>query len=94
MPCRNTSVANPFVLLTGIRYQQFSDIIEPCAFPPQLGGTGTCSLADLGIARPIVSAMCNFFNATQYADYTKCRQKLSPLLTLSVIAHEEIEISV
>lgn len=38
--------------------------------------------------------MCNFFNATVYADYLLCPQKLSPLLTLGVIAHEKTVITV
>lgn len=32
-----------------------AQIIEPCGFPPALGGYGTCSFADLNQARPLVN---------------------------------------
>ena len=47
-----------------VNYQVFSDIIEPCVFPPSLGGHGTCTLEELGIARPLVQDMGNFCKYT------------------------------
>ncbi|KAF2725866.1 hypothetical protein K431DRAFT_259611 [Polychaeton citri CBS 116435] len=73
-----------------INYQVFSDIIEPLVFPPSLGGTGNCSLEDLGKARPVISDMCNFFNATQYASYVGCGICTSPQLTLPIIWREHV----
>jgi hypothetical protein len=66
-------------------------LIEPCAFPPALGGTGTCTLAELGQARPVINNMCNFFNATVYADYRKCDRdlKLSKKKTYGILCDEE-----
>ncbi|KAF2120112.1 hypothetical protein BDV96DRAFT_485845 [Lophiotrema nucula] len=75
-----------------INYNVYSDLsssLNPCAFPPALGGSGTCTLAELGQARPIVSDMCNFFNATLYAGYVGCRLKLSPKKTLKIVASEK-----
>lgn len=37
--------------------------------------------------------MCNFFNATLYADYRRCPQKLSKRKTYGIIADEEVECS-
>lgn len=37
--------------------------------------------------------MCNFFNATLYADYIGCSQKLSKKKTYGIIAKEGVEIS-
>ncbi|KAK1058304.1 hypothetical protein LTR12_001513 [Friedmanniomyces endolithicus] len=37
-----------------VNYEVFAEIIEPCVFPPALGGHGTCSFADLARARPLV----------------------------------------
>ncbi|KAK0289426.1 hypothetical protein LTR35_002623 [Friedmanniomyces endolithicus] len=37
-----------------VNYEVFSEIIEPCVFPPALGGHGTCSFADLAKARPLI----------------------------------------
>lgn len=68
-------------------------IVEECAFPPQLGGSGTCTLAELGQIRPVVQDMCNFFNATLYTAYTKCGQRLSPEKTFSVIQGQSITIT-
>ncbi|KAF2829180.1 hypothetical protein CC86DRAFT_345707 [Ophiobolus disseminans] len=72
-----------------INYTVYSDLIEPCAFPAALGGNGTCTLAELGIARPVINNMCNFFNATLYADYRSCNQTLSKKKTYGILAHEE-----
>jgi len=44
-------------------------------------------------ARPVISDMCNFFNATLYADYVGCPQKLSKKKTYGIIAKEGVEIS-
>jgi len=55
--------------------------IESCAFPPSLGGNGTCTLQDLGMARPVVNGMCNFLNATLYASYQGCNATLSKAKT-------------
>jgi hypothetical protein len=71
-------------------------LVEPCVFPPELGGRGEgCTLADLGVAQPIVTDMCNFFNATLYAGYLKCPRslKLTPLLTLKAILGEDTVVS-
>jgi hypothetical protein len=54
-----------------------------------LGGTGTCTLEELGKARPIINDMCNFFNATLYADYRGCKQKLSKKKTYGIVCDEE-----
>ncbi|KAG9190811.1 hypothetical protein G6011_08899 [Alternaria panax] len=72
-----------------INYSVYSALIEPCAFPAALGGKGTCSLEELGKARPIVQDMCNFFNATLYSDYEECDMKLSEEKTYSILAEEE-----
>ncbi|KAF1996331.1 hypothetical protein P154DRAFT_443600 [Amniculicola lignicola CBS 123094] len=66
----------------------YSDLIEPCAFPPSLGGYGTFILAELGIARPIVSNMCNFFSVTLYAAYAGCPQPLSKRKTDEIVVNE------
>ncbi|KAL1597692.1 hypothetical protein SLS60_008178 [Paraconiothyrium brasiliense] len=73
-----------------VNYQAYSDIIEPCAFPPQLGGNGTCTLAELGAVRPKVADAGNFFNATLYAAYAgrHCKVRLSILKTLEIVANE------
>jgi hypothetical protein len=65
-------------------------IIEPCAFPPEIGGNGTCTLDELGAVRPIVADAGNFFNATLYAAYAEsdCEVPLSILETLKIIANE------
>jgi hypothetical protein len=63
--------------------------VEPCAFPPN----GACTFEQLGPARPIIQDMCNFFNATLYADYRRCPQKLSKRKTYAIIAEEEVECS-
>ncbi|KAL5383171.1 hypothetical protein DPSP01_006146 [Paraphaeosphaeria sporulosa] len=78
-----------------INYQVYSDIIEPCAFPPQLGGSGTCTLEELGAIRPKVADAGNFFNATLYAAYADkhCEVRLSILKTLKIIADEATIIS-
>jgi hypothetical protein len=68
-------------------------LIEPCAFPAALGGKGTCTLAELGKARPIINDMCNFFNATVYADYRRCEQKLSKKKTYGILCDEETIVS-
>ncbi|KAF2653689.1 hypothetical protein K491DRAFT_602452 [Lophiostoma macrostomum CBS 122681] len=72
-----------------INYNVYSPIIEKCALPAEYGGAGACTDADLGIARPIVNDLCNFFNATLYADYTGCPQELSPKLTTKLVFAEE-----
>ncbi|KAK3647499.1 hypothetical protein LTR56_007993 [Elasticomyces elasticus] len=76
-----------------VNYQVFSDIIELCVFPPSLGGHGTCTLAELGAARPLVQDMGNFFNATLYAAYAGCPIKLSPLKTLGIVAKEQAKVT-
>ncbi|KAK6443549.1 hypothetical protein LTR95_000376 [Oleoguttula sp. CCFEE 5521] len=75
----------------GCAYDDFP-IIEKCAFPPQLGGTGSCSLQELGGVRPLVNDMCNFFNATGYTAYTDCYTRLSPKKTFAVIQKQTITI--
>lgn len=47
-------------------------IVENCAFPPELGGTGNCTLPELGQARQVVTDLCNFFNATGYTASAEC----------------------
>lgn len=37
-----------------------------------LGGTGSCSLEELGQARGVVTDLCSFFNATLYAADVGC----------------------
>ncbi|KAF2032732.1 hypothetical protein EK21DRAFT_60539 [Setomelanomma holmii] len=76
-----------------INYTVYSDLIEPCAFPPALNGTGTCTLAELGAARPVINDMCNFFNATLYADYRRCPQELSKRKTFEIVRSEEVIVS-
>jgi hypothetical protein len=76
-----------------LRYDSQSNIvklIEPCAFPPQIGGKGHCTTAELTKARPIVNDMCNFFNATLYSSYDGCPQKLSESVTYDIIAKEGV----
>ncbi|KAF2721198.1 hypothetical protein K431DRAFT_268991 [Polychaeton citri CBS 116435] len=74
-------------------YQVYSDIIEPLVFPPSLGGKGTCTLDELSKARPVLNDMCNFFNATQYADYAGCVGIFSPAVTLAIVQNEPVVIS-
>ena len=38
-----------------------------------LGGTGTCTLEELGVARVVVTDLCNFFNATLYTATAECQ---------------------
>lgn len=45
-----------FLACHSVNYEVFSEIIEPCVFPPALGGHGTCSFADLAKARPLIQA--------------------------------------
>ncbi|KAJ9625631.1 hypothetical protein H2203_004390 [Taxawa tesnikishii (nom. ined.)] len=57
--------------------QRFSDIIEPCIFPGQ-SVNATCSVEELrGGVQPVVTELCNFFNATGYADYLGCSPRLT-----------------
>ncbi|KAF1349258.1 hypothetical protein EJ07DRAFT_160036 [Lizonia empirigonia] len=62
-----------------VNYNTYSDLIEPCAFalPANPATNPPCDQAALFAARPIIQDMCNFFNATLYADYRRCPQKLS-----------------
>ncbi|KAI6828980.1 hypothetical protein KC340_g8844 [Hortaea werneckii] len=53
-------------------YDVYSPIVENCAFPPELGGTGNCTLPELGQARTVVTDLCNFFNATGYTASAEC----------------------
>ncbi|KAJ4299814.1 hypothetical protein N0V90_005060 [Kalmusia sp. IMI 367209] len=78
-----------------INYQAYSDIVEPCAFPPQMGGHGNCTIAELGAVRPIVTDSVNFFNATLYAAYAhkSCKQRLSIIKTLKIVSDEMTVIS-
>ncbi|KAK4556782.1 hypothetical protein LTR86_006353 [Recurvomyces mirabilis] len=76
-----------------VSYQAFSDIIEPCVFPPSLGGHGTCTLEDLARVRPLVQDMGNWFNATLYTAYAGCPQELSILKTLGIVARERTVIT-
>ncbi|KAK0946479.1 hypothetical protein LTR48_005427 [Friedmanniomyces endolithicus] len=91
-----------------VNYEVFSEIIEPCVFPPALGGHGTCSFADLAKARPLIQAriamapagcggnelnLGNFFNATLYAAYAGCPIKLSPLKTLEIVSREPTKVN-
>jgi hypothetical protein len=48
-------------------------------------------MADLGVARTVVSDMCNFFNATLYAGYDHCPQKLSKWKTYAIVHSEKVE---
>ncbi|KAH7128467.1 hypothetical protein B0J11DRAFT_578673 [Dendryphion nanum] len=73
--------------------QVFSDFIEPCAFPPAMGGSGTCTIPELLQVRPMVTDLCNFFNATLYAAYTGCPQPLSKKKTYGIVASEEVIIT-
>ncbi|KAF1919800.1 hypothetical protein BDU57DRAFT_569803 [Ampelomyces quisqualis] len=70
-------------------YDTFSKLVEPCAFPPALNGTSTCTMADLSLARPIISEMCTFLNATSYRSYRGCPQELSRGKTLALLALEK-----
>ncbi|KNG48427.1 hypothetical protein DDE82_002125 [Stemphylium lycopersici] len=76
-----------------VNYTVYSDLIEPCAFPAALGGQGTCTLEELAKARPIINDMCNFFNATLYADYVGCPQKLSKEKTYGIVHNEQVIVS-
>ena len=68
-----------------------SKLIEPCAFPADLGGKGTCSFEELSKARPIVQDMCNFFNATLYDAYSECEgMEFSEEYTYEIISEEEV----
>ena len=86
-------------------YDVYSPLVENCAFPPSLGGTGTCTLEELGEARVVVTDLCNFFNATLYtasaecggrhhrwANYGQKKYDLSPEKTFDLIAGQEITI--
>ncbi|CAN9296096.1 hypothetical protein CUC08_Gglean011064 [Alternaria sp. MG1] len=74
-----------------IDYSHYSALIEPCAFPADLGGKGTCSFEELSKARPIVQDMCNFFNATLYDAYDECEgMELSEDYTYEIISEEEV----
>merc|ERR1712014_514214 len=53
-------------------YDVYSPLVEECAFPPELGGTGNCTLPELGQARQVVTDLCNFFNATGYTASAEC----------------------
>lgn len=70
-------------------------LIEPCAFalPNNPATNPPCDQNALIAARPIIQDMCNFFNATLYADYRRCPQKLSKRKTYGIIAEEEVECS-
>ncbi|XPS95476.1 hypothetical protein M3J09_004766 [Ascochyta lentis] len=72
-----------------VNYTTYSNLVEPCAFPP----SGSCTFELLGPARPVIQDMCNFFNATLYADYRRCPQTLSRRKTYGIIAEEEVECS-
>ncbi|KAJ4405884.1 hypothetical protein N0V91_004993 [Didymella pomorum] len=75
-----------------VNYNTYSDAIEPCAFAlPQGPRKDTCTVDVVLAARPIISDLCNFFNATLYADYRRCPQKLSKRKTFGIIADEEVE---
>ncbi|KAF2621941.1 hypothetical protein BU25DRAFT_219171 [Macroventuria anomochaeta] len=76
-----------------VNYNTYSNLIEPCAFalPNNPATNPPCDQNALIAARPIIQDMCNFFNATLYADYRKCPQKLSKKKTYSIIADEEVE---
>jgi hypothetical protein len=94
-----------------INYQAYSDVsisftgkrtgtnpgqlIEPCAFPPAIGGNGTCTLEELNAVRPIVTDSINFFNATLYSAYAErdCRVRLSIVKTLKIVESEETIVS-
>jgi hypothetical protein len=68
--------------------------IEPCAFAlPQGPKKDTCTVDVVLAARPIIQDLCNFFNATLYADYRRCPQKLSKRKTFGIIAEEEAQCS-
>jgi hypothetical protein len=58
-------------------------------------GAGVCSSDDLQSTRPIVSDMCNFFNATQYASYVGCDNgwALNPWMTLNVASRQNIVVT-
>ncbi|KAF1934522.1 hypothetical protein EJ02DRAFT_363516 [Clathrospora elynae] len=73
-----------------VNYHVYSGLIEHCAFPTALGGHGICTIAELSQARPVINDLCNFFNATLYADYLICPQKLSAKKTYGIILDEEI----
>ena len=55
-----------------------------------MGGKGTCKMADLSKARPIVHDMCNFFNATIYSDYHGCKQELSREKTFGIVRKQKL----
>ncbi|KAF2008945.1 hypothetical protein BU24DRAFT_474359 [Aaosphaeria arxii CBS 175.79] len=76
-----------------VNTQAFSDLVEPCAFPPELGGHGTCTTDELGPVRGIITDLCNFFNASLYSAYEDCPQPLSKDLTHSIIECEETVIT-
>lgn len=68
-------------------------LIQPCAFPPEVGGNGHCTRDDLGKARPIIQDMCNFYNATLYQDFENCPQRTSEAITYGIIMNEDIVVS-
>jgi hypothetical protein len=67
-----------------------TQLIQPCALPATQGGNGTCTTADLVVARPIISDMCAFFNATLYESYSGCPQELSKEKTYALIGNSTI----
>ncbi|OAL48136.1 hypothetical protein IQ07DRAFT_622658 [Pyrenochaeta sp. DS3sAY3a] len=76
-----------------VNYTEYSNLIEPCAFPPELGGHGTCTVEELGKARPVINDLCNFLNATLYTDYCECKQKLSKDKTYHIVDNEKAVVS-
>jgi len=66
-----------------------SQLIEKCAFPPTLGGTGTCSLEELGQIRGVINDMCNFLNATLYTAQAKCLRLYSSKKTFQLIGQQD-----
>jgi len=67
------------------RSQVISDLIEPCIFP-FINASATCALKDLGVVQVFVTDSCNFFNATQYADYNGCSKTIKKAIASDIKA--------
>ncbi|KAF2127849.1 hypothetical protein P153DRAFT_295060 [Dothidotthia symphoricarpi CBS 119687] len=76
-----------------VNYYAYSSLIEPCAFalPANPETNPPCDQNALFAARPIIQDLCNFFNATLYADYRRCPQELSRKMTYEIVANEEVD---
>ena len=76
-----------------VNYNTYSPLIEHCAFPPALGGVGTCTFQELGQIRSTVQDMCNFLNATLYTAQAKCLPLYSPQKTFELVGGQEVVVT-